>query len=120
MEIKALSSDDYNKYPNSSDMVNKSNEDAAGETDVGNGMNNIQNIKANYSAINKDGDTLELSAEKESTAVDGKVVIEESKDSLDMSHFSDASLKKCSKARLQQLLASGKISRLQYDKAIKR
>lgn len=54
-----------------------------------------------YSAVSKDGDTLEI-------GVEGDIV-----------KISDASLRNCSKQKLNQLLHNGKISKQQYDKVVK-
>lgn len=63
---------------------------------------NPPEIKKNYKAISKDGDTLELS--KRNTSL----------------RYSDAALSKLSAVKLKQLLADEQISKQQYDKALKR
>lgn len=64
-----------------------------------------------YTAVSKDGDTLEISKEvhADQTIAADSVTLK----------MSDAVLKNCSKEKLKQLLQNGKISRQQYDKAMK-
>lgn len=70
------------------------------------------NTKGNYSAVSKDGDTLELSgAEKKEQQK--AVVIDKVQPKM-----SEAMLRHCSKEKLKQLLHDGKISQQQYDKVV--
>ncbi|MCR4831491.1 MAG: hypothetical protein K5883_08590 [Pseudobutyrivibrio sp.] len=83
-----------------------------------------------YNFISKDGDTVELSETAESMndseeSDDGiikpkKKIISEGNMKLAKTSISDATLAKMSKAKLQQLLAAGQISRQQYNKAVKK
>lgn len=72
----------------------------------------VEKLESNdkYTAISMDGDTLEISEDSDKQKVNiGKktnVIL------------SEASLKKCSKEKLKQLLTEGKISRQQYDKIV--
>lgn len=63
-----------------------------------------------YTAVSKDGDTLEISGEggkkNQKTEASESVRIK----------LSDAVLKNCSKGKLKQLLQEGRISRQQYEK----
>lgn len=65
-----------------------------------------------YTAVNRDGDTLEISGETSSKKVinEGDVNIK----------IPDISLKNYTKEKLKMLLQTGKISKQQYDKAIKK
>lgn len=82
----------------------------------------VDNMSAStYSSVSKDGDTLELSTDKNAnhdSAV--KTIIKEDVVSTDLVKMSDAALAKCSSSKLKQLLQQGKISKQQYDKAIKK
>lgn len=77
--------------------------------------------KADYSAVSKDGDTLTLSERSKDSgniqtkadAPDGKVIASSEK-------MTDAALAKCSTSKLKQLLQQGKISKQQYEKAMKK
>lgn len=66
----------------------------------------------NYAAVNRDGDTLEISND----STNNKIAISEKKES----QIPDISLKNYSKSKLKQLLQSGKISRQQYNRIIKK
>jgi len=76
--------------------------------------------EGNFTAISKDGDTLELSTIKSADNNEGlagrKLDNDGSKVSVKMS---DAVLAKTSPGRLKQLLSEHKITKQQYDKAIK-
>ena len=68
----------------------------------------------------KDGDTLEISESNDNDNNSDRIKISESSIKSVKPQVSDAVLSKMSKAKLQQMLASGKITRQQYNKAIKR
>lgn len=73
-----------------------------------------------YSSVSNDGDTLELSTDKNANHDSGaKTIIKEGTASTDSVKMSAAALAKCSSSKLKQLLQQGKISKQQYDKAIK-
>lgn len=60
-------------------------------------------VKQDYTAISKDGDTLEISM----------------KSAGNTTKMTDAALAKCTKTKLKQLLSSGQITKQQYEKAVK-
>lgn len=60
-----------------------------------------EEMSSNYTAVSRDGDTLEITENKSETKM------------------SDAALANCSKQKLQQLLANEEITRQQYNKAMK-
>lgn len=64
-------------------------------------MGNTEDMSSNYTAVSRDGDTLEITGNKGGAKM------------------SDAALANCSKQKLQQLLANEEITRQQYNKAIK-
>ena len=72
-----------------------------------------------YTAVSKDGDTLELS-EGSANKTSQKVKIAETDENNPASRMTDAALAKCSKSKLKQLLSTGKISKQQYEKAMKK
>lgn len=77
-------------------------------------------FKKDYNAVSKDGDTLEITNNKENNNPNNnKITILEDGISKSTTKMSDAALQKCSKVKLIQLLHDGQISKLQYDKAIK-
>lgn len=81
--------------------------------------NPADGLKEDYTAVSKDGDTLTLSENiksegmklQEIKSADGKV---------SATKMTDASLSKCSGPKLRQLLQQGKISKQQYEKAMKK
>lgn len=81
--------------------------------------NSTDGLKEDYTAVSKDGDTLTLSENiksegvkhQEIKSVDGKVRAVK---------MTDAALSKCSGSKLRQLLQQGKISKQQYEKAMKK
>lgn len=93
------------------------------KTEEGYGRNEIE-LKRNYDAISKNGDTLELSEEGKSMgehpemdnpALSGKRVISDSGKKL-----SDSILAGCSEAKLKQLYANKEITKQQYDRIMKK
>lgn len=68
----------------------------------------------NYTAVSKDGDTLEIDKRLNFRV---QKTESEAKENL---KISDASLAKCSSTKLKQMLQQGKISKRQYDKAMKK
>lgn len=68
------------------------------------------NVSSAYSAVSKDGDTLEISGvgntESKTIKVEERV----------QSKLTEAMLKNCSKEKLKRLLQDGNISRQQYNK----
>ncbi len=77
-------------------------------------------IKKNYDAISRDGDTLEISEKQIARNQAGKITISEDSIKSQSGKYTAATLAKMSKVRLKQLLSDGKITRLQYDKAAKK
>ena len=77
-------------------------------------------LRKNYDAISKDGDTLEISEKQIAKNQAGKVTISEDSIKSQSGKYTAATLAKMSKVRLKQLLSDGKITRLQYDKAAKK
>lgn len=65
-----------------------------------------------YSAVNRDGDTLEISGERIN-----KKVIKEGGENIKLP---DVSLKNYTREKLKMLLQSGRITRQQYDKAVRK
>ena len=76
-------------------------------------------LRKNYDAISKDGDTLEISEKQIAKNQAGKVTISEDSIKSQPGTYTAATLAKMSKVRLKQLLTDGKITRQQYDKAAK-
>ena len=76
-------------------------------------------LKKNYDAISKDGDTLEISEKQIARNQAGKITISEDSIKSQSGKYTAATLAKMSKVRLKQLLTDGKITRQQYDKAAK-
>lgn len=75
-------------------------------------------LRKNYDAISKDGDTLEIS-EKQIARNQAKVTISEGSIKSQPGKYTAATLAKMSKVKLKQLLTDGKITKQQYDKAAK-
>ncbi len=81
----------------------------------------INGRKEDYTAVSKDGDTLTLSenlksggiSQKETKTTDGKVITGEG-------IMTDAALAKCSGQKLRLLLQQGKISKQQYERAMRK
>lgn len=69
-------------------------------------------LKEDYATVSKDGDTLTLSENYKAEGMQNKDTI-----ALKMT---DAVLAKCSSSKLRQLLQQGKISKQQYEKAMKK
>ena len=93
------------------------------KTEEGYGGKEIE-LKRNYDAISKNGDTLELSEDgkklgkhpnMENPSISGKKVISDSGKKI-----SDSILASCSEAKLKQLYANKEITKQQYDRFIKR
>lgn len=106
---------------------NPVNEMSAGDrkkkTEEGYGGKEIE-LKRNYDAISKNGDTLELSKEgkklgkhpdRENSSLSGKRIISDSDKMI-----SDSILAGCSAAKLKQLYANKEITKQQYDRFIKK
>lgn len=78
----------------------------------------IETQNRNYSAVSKDGDTLEISETGKNDK--NKVTVTENTDVQNGSQMTDAALVKCSKVRLKQLFQKGKITKQQYEKAMRK
>lgn len=106
---------------------NTVNEMSAGDrkkkTEEGYGRKEIE-LKRNFDAISKNGDTLELSEDgkklgkhpdEENPSLSGKKIISDSGKKI-----SDSILAGCSEAKLKQLYANKEITKQQYDRFIKK
>ena len=76
-------------------------------------------LKKNYDAISKDGDTLEISEKQIAKNQAGKVIISEDGIKTQAGKYTALALAKMSKVKLRQLLKDGQITKLQYSKAAK-
>lgn len=104
--------------------VNEMSEgDRKKKTEEGYGGKEIE-LKKNYDAISKNGDTLELSedgkklgkhTDMENPSISGKKVFSDSGKKI-----SDSILAGCSEAKLKQLYANKEITKQQYDRFIKK
>lgn len=74
----------------------------------------------NFAAINKDGDTLEISDAASKGDTSNKNVTGKLSSVNTGVRMSEAALSKCSKSKLRQLLQNGQISKQQYEKAMKK
>lgn len=77
-------------------------------------------LKEDYTAISKDGDTLQLSGEQKSNEdMPKRMTVSERKETTYRLRLSDAAISKYSSGKLKQLLQRGQITKQQYEKAIK-
>ncbi len=124
MEISSISNLDLQKTQTtlesekSSEKKIESSIEKGGDTSVKHNSNLI--AKTGVSSMNKDGDTLEISEKALSSSKEMSKLNVTDNSSTGTVKMSDASLAKCSKSKLKQLLQAGTISRQQYEKAMKK
>ena len=120
MERKVVLMDINNvsKTPETAKIVEATNQEQVTKVD-GEIRANAPEVKKNYDAISKDGDTLEISEKQIAKNQAGKVTISEDSIKSQPGKYTAATLAKMSKVRLKQLLTDGKITKQQYDKAAK-
>lgn len=124
MEISSISNLDLQKTQTTLESEKSSEKkiefsiEKGGDTSVKHNSNLI--AKTGVSSMNKDGDTLEISEKALSSSKEMSKLNVTDNSSTGTVKMSDASLAKCSKSKLKQLLQAGTISRQQYEKAMKK
>lgn len=121
MEINKLSEQKVHVISESA-MSEKAEETKTEQPEKQEGVMKRENeitLKKDYTAISKDGDTLEITEKPGIDKCDSKLAMMENS-STSPAHMSEAALAKCSKNKLRQLLLNGQISKQQYDRVMKK